>query len=57
MILFSAVEDALATTGCCVLTGVQFDFVLRIFASMPIGVRRMDDVKRIDQGILMRRSL
>ena len=30
--------------------GVQFDFVLRISASMPIGGQRMEDVKRIDEA-------
>ena len=30
--------------------GVRFYFVLRICASMPIGVRRMEVVKRIDEA-------
>ena len=49
LILFSAVEDATATTACSAT--LRFDFVLRICASMPlIGVRRMEDVKRIDEA-------
>ena len=50
IILFSAVEDATATTACSVLFRVRFYFVLRICASMAIGLRRMEVVKRIDEA-------